>query len=301
MRIDEKILGGAERGRVRPRGFIEWHPQQKTLVLLEQVNAVLAEYRDHLPLTLRQVFYRLVGAYGFDKTERAYKSLGETLNLARRARMIDMDAIRDDGLTKLEPFAYLDPVHFKTMVLRGAERYLRDRTEGQERKLVLWCEAKGMVPQIERVAEPWGVSVLSSGGFDSTTIKHDFARECANADRPVTVLHIGDHDPSGVHIALNMAEDVEAFAEAYEADVEFHRLAVTPEQVRRLRLPTAPPKEHDTRAFTGETTQAEAIAPDELARIVEAGICEQTDMEVFEAVKQEEARERRELVKWSKR
>ena len=57
MRIDEAILGGAQRGRVRPRGFLAaWSPQAKTRARLEQVQAILREYDAYLPLTLRQIF-----------------------------------------------------------------------------------------------------------------------------------------------------------------------------------------------------------------------------------------------------
>lgn len=47
------------------RGFAPWCPRQKTLLLLGQVNEVLDEYHFHLPLTIRQVFYRLVGRFGY--------------------------------------------------------------------------------------------------------------------------------------------------------------------------------------------------------------------------------------------
>ena len=60
-----------------------------------------------------------------------------------------------------------------------------------------------MVPQLE-LASPtdYGVPVISGGGFDFLTAKHDFAEEIAAGDRPVTVLHIGDLDPSGAHLYL---------------------------------------------------------------------------------------------------
>ncbi len=61
MSID--LLGGAERGRTRARGFTDWNPSAVSLALLAQVREVLVEYADYLPLTLRQVFYRLVGAH----------------------------------------------------------------------------------------------------------------------------------------------------------------------------------------------------------------------------------------------
>ena len=53
----------------RPRGFAPWRPRRDTLGLLDTIRGVLAEYDDQLPLTARQVFYRLVGAHGYDKTE----------------------------------------------------------------------------------------------------------------------------------------------------------------------------------------------------------------------------------------
>ena len=91
------LLGDVQRVRLRVRGFADWSPRKDTLALLEIVRVVLAEYAEYLPLTLRQIFYRLVGAHGYEKTEQAYERLGEHLVRARRARLIAMDAIRDDG------------------------------------------------------------------------------------------------------------------------------------------------------------------------------------------------------------
>jgi hypothetical protein len=70
---------------MRPRGFIEdWRPRQRSLDLLAKVEAIIAEYA--MPLTIRQIFYRLVGRYGYDKTEQAYDNLREPLTKARRAQ-----------------------------------------------------------------------------------------------------------------------------------------------------------------------------------------------------------------------
>ena len=43
-------------------------------------------------LTVRQIFYRPVGAHNYEKTEAAYEPLGEKIARARRARMIDFSA-----------------------------------------------------------------------------------------------------------------------------------------------------------------------------------------------------------------
>lgn len=96
--LPSEITAGRENRRSRPKGYAAWRPQQKTKVLLDQVFAVLDEYDDHLPLTVRQIFYRLVGQYDYDKTEQAYDRLAEHLVRARRARLVPFDVIRDDGI-----------------------------------------------------------------------------------------------------------------------------------------------------------------------------------------------------------
>ena len=118
---------------------------------------------------------------------------------------------------------------------------------------------------LARVANAFGVPVLTSGGFDSLTAKHDLARELAaelDTGARAEILHLGDLDPSGEHLFTSLAEDVAAMCESIcGAEPAFTRLAVTREQADRLSLPTAPPKPTDKRRFTGETVQCEAIDP----------------------------------------
>ena len=56
----------------RHRGFIEnYAPRASTVFLLDRVQAVLDLYAAYLPLTIRQIFYRLVGAgEGYRKPRR---------------------------------------------------------------------------------------------------------------------------------------------------------------------------------------------------------------------------------------
>jgi hypothetical protein len=269
----------------RVRGLAPWHPQKPTLVLLETVQAVLVEYRAYLPLTVRQVFYRLVGAYGYDKTEKAYSRLSEHLNRARRADIIPFDAIRDDGTTLAEPTAWRDADEMVQAFITSAENFRLDRQEGQPRRLIFAVEASGMLPQVQRIVDPFGIAVHSSGGFDSVTAKYDLAASLGQWSR-VEVLHMGDHDPSGVHLFSSMSEDIRAFARdlGLPGRIQFSRLAVTPGQIMALALPTAPPKATDRRTFTGETVQCEAIPPDVLARIISDAIEQRLDRNAFDQV-----------------
>ena len=153
-----------------------------------------------------------------------------------------------------------------------------------------------MVPQLARAVEDHGIPVISSGGFESVTEKHALAFDLARHDEPVEVLHIGDHDPSGIHLFLALAEDVKAFGLRYGLDVTFTRLAVIPAQIEALALPTAPAKAEDDRAFEGETCQAEAIAPDVLAEIIQNAIGDRLKGEAYEDVLDREQAIRDDLI-----
>lgn len=271
----------------RARGLAPWQPRAKSLVLLRQVDAVLDEYREHLPLTIRQIFYRLVGAHGYGKTETAYDRLGEMLNRARRAGFVRLDAIRDDGVDMRAPTAWNDADHLVAAIRNTIADFRLDRQHGQPRRLLFAVEAAGMLPQIERIAGSYGIPVQSSGGFDSLTAKYGLA-EFLGGSPAAEVLHIGDHDPSGVHVFSSLAEDVHAICgdSGYAVDVRFTRLAVTPEQIAMLGLPTAPPKATDKRSFDGEdTVQAEAIPPDVLAEIVRQAIDDRIDETAWQQVR----------------
>jgi hypothetical protein len=152
-----------------------------------------------------------------------------------------------------------------------------------------------MAPQLGRIVNPFGITVISSGGFESTTERHKFAEQLVDQNRPTEVLDIGDHDPSGAHKYLAFKEDVEAFAAELGGDVTFTRLAVTPDQIIDLDLDTAPPKPTDNRAFIGDTCQAEAIAPDVLADIVRDAIESRIDRKAYERVLRRERSVRRQL------
>ena len=161
-----------------------------------------------------------------------------------------------------------------------ASGYRLNRQIGQPMFTLLACEAGGMIPQMERVAEPFGVPVLSGGGFDSVSVKHDLGREVARSARIVRLLHVGDYDPSGVHLFSSLDEDVRAFAYGFNHAARFEavRVAILPEHVTAYGLQTAPKKATDNRSFEGVdgdadgTVQAEALDPADLAGLVETAL-----------------------------
>ncbi len=279
----------------RVRGFALWTPQKKTLALMGQVKEILDEYRDHLPMTIRQIFYRLVGKYEYAKTENAYEGLCEKLNRARRSGLICFSAIRDDGVSRYSPDFWNGVDDVMRAVASMADSYTLDRQTGQSVRLWVMCEAGGMAPMLAKVAEPYGVSVMSSGGFDSLTAKHNFAQEVSEYGK-AEILHIGDHDPSGVHLFTALADDIQQMCIGLDAmPPAFTRLAVTPAQIASMGLPTAPAKETDNRSFEGETVQAEAIPPDRLCAILLKAITSRQEPCHRDDLLAQEAQDRAEL------
>ena len=281
-------------------GWVDWEPRQKSLEIVTQVKAVLSEYEDFLPMTIRQIFYRLVGSFSYPKQESNYKALCTILNRSRRAQMISFDAIRDDGFKEPLNRGFEDAESFWNTVEHAARSYSRDKQDGQEQRLIFITEAAGMVPQIERVASPYSVPVISSGGFDSLTTKRELANiadnEMMDECRPTVFLHIGDYDPSGESIFEALQRDVTAFCERGGAAI-FERIALTADQVRAFDLPTSPPKKSDTRAkHMTETCQCEALSPADLAELVKASIGEHFCLDTLAGVQEEEERERAEIL-----
>lgn len=291
----------------RPKGFVDWNPQHKTRVILQQVQEVLTQYKQYGAMTCRQIFYRLVGQYDYAKTENAYNNLCEYLVRARRAQMIPFGSIRDDG-TVAHRVGGLDSIDEWWEALQDEwKSYGRYRDDGQKHSLELWCEAAGMAPMLAGIARPYGVPVYSTGGFSSVTVTREISRRAAQKDKSTVFLHVGDFDPSGESIFDSMSRDAMKFfyqSKHWENnplsdDLQFipQRVALLEEQVEEYDLPTAPPKKSDSRTATwiGETCQLEAMAPDDLAKVVTGAIEEWFDMDVYWANVEREKEERAEV------
>jgi hypothetical protein len=302
--VGKKPPGGRPRTQQRPgrpRGYAPWKPQKKTMVIVNQVLEILDEYAAHLPLTIRQIFYRLVGAYAYPKDEKAYKRLCEYMNRGRRAHMIDMDALRDDGISVMASSFYDGVEAFWDDVARQARNYRRNRQQGQRQMVELWCEASGMMPQLALEADGFSVPVYSNSGFVSIPSVRTMVAHALRNSVPTVILHVGDLDPSGDSIFTAMTEDAAAFVEQERVlatqKIVPVRVALTGAQVLQYKLPTAPPKPKkdgtgyadgrtpkwlttpDAKLTGGGTVQCEALAPNDLAAIVRMALEDVFDLE----------------------
>lgn len=287
-------MGKAHRSK-RPKGYIDWRPNDKWEPILDNVKSVLRENQTYAPgssLTVRQIFYALVGQYGFDKTEQAYNNLAEMLVKARRARLVSFNEIIDiGGTTGGGGHGYANLDRFLRGLGSWATYYDRDQFQAQPFHILAFCEAEGLVNTAGEMFGKYGVKLTGTGGFASLTVNHTLAMDIVRRDKPTIFMHLGDFDPSGVSIFESMSQDIGAFV-ADELGVDFDeetgetecdddepgfrpvRIGLLPEHIDRWSLESAPPKKSDSRSanWVGETTQLEALKNPQLRSIIDEAI-----------------------------
>ncbi|GHG63690.1 hypothetical protein [Streptomyces griseocarneus] len=78
----------------RPRGpQPHWRPKRETLRVPAAVDTVLDRYHEHLPVSLRQLWYVLVSDGVMAKAERDYKRMCEYVGMARRSGRVPWDGL----------------------------------------------------------------------------------------------------------------------------------------------------------------------------------------------------------------
>jgi hypothetical protein len=176
---DEHLFraGSEVDGNKNPKGYIErYRPQERSRLLIHQIKQILAANEEYLPLTIRQVFYRMVAEHGYPKD--ADTALYDVMKNMRRARIIPFDCIRDDGIGRFEEVQHDGPADFWRSVGEWRKEYKRDRQEGQPFRVEIWCEAAGMAPR-----HGWPRSSMT--------------RSCPGSTRRRTRRFCGKRRPSG--------------------------------------------------------------------------------------------------------
>lgn len=297
--------------RSRPAGFAPWAPKGRSVTTLADVRQVLLDDfgADQWPVTNRQVLYRLIGAYAYTKPDEDH--VENVVKRARRAGLLPWDAI-DDGRARVDtPFEVGDEADWWRWCadLAAAQLQLR-RQDGQPQVTLLWTEAAGLIAQLARVAEPYGVAVYSTSGFATTTTLHRIAthaqvryqadKDAGRDPRRTVVLHVGDRDDDGISAYSRVCQELEEFAWGLGLPgdlLDVPRAAITVEQITRHGVVTEPPKARPARRSDGTANtprggaplapplaQVEALTPQELADEITAVLDALTDPDALAAV-----------------
>lgn len=247
---------------------------------VKHVAEVMEQYT--IALTLRQIYYRLVAKYGLPNTRSNYNSLSKILVKARELDEIDETKIEDRTRTTIGgDFGYFNPKDFVERqineLLNSPELYSRRLWENQENYIEVWVEKDALSKVISAITNKYNVLTAPSKGYGS----YSYLKEATQRfpDKPVTVLHFSDHDPSGIDMTRDLRTRLIKYSN--RQDIVVKRIALTHEQVQERSLPPNPTKTADPRSqmyikqYGGECWELDAIEPDELQEIV------QTEVEKF--------------------
>jgi hypothetical protein len=279
--------------------YISKNFRPESLGLIDRVNGVIDDYSAlGYSLTLRQVYYQMVARAIIPNNERSYKNLGSLINDARLAGLIDWNAIEDRTRNLQGRPHWENPGH---IIGSAAYSYHTDYWEGQECYVEVWVEKDALVGIVAQVCDKLDVSYFSCRGYTSQSEMWSAARRLnkyKEQGKNIILLHLGDHDPSGIDMSRDIQERNVVFR---HRDMEFHRLALNMNQIQQYGPPPNPTKLTDSRA-TGYITlyghdcwELDALEPQVISDLITKNVLRYRDDAKYQRIKAKEDRERERL------
>lgn len=290
MRIKKSTLKNQlhTEGNNMKEQFTDKNFKSKSLALIGQANEIIEEYQDvGLTLTLRQLYYQFVARDLVENTMRTYKTLGSVINDARLAGLIDWKAI-EDRTRFLRSLS-----HWETgeeIIQTCANTFRMNKWDNQEVRPEVWIEKDALLGVLERPCEKWDVPYFSCRGYASQSELYNAGSRCRNAiaqgQRPI-IIHLGDHDPSGIDMTRDNEDRLEMFV---GQPVEVRRIALNINQVQKQSLPPNPAKLSDSRAtgyidkYGASSWELDALDPIVLSDLITDEIAKFRDPVIWDQV-----------------
>lgn len=242
------------------------------------------------PMTVRQVFYRLVSIGAIEKTELEYKNVVvRLLGRMRREHILPFDWIADNTRWIRKPTTHTS---LEAALHATAQTYRRSVWYDSDVHVEVWVEKEALAGVIYAVTGAWDVPLVPMRGYSSISLLYSVAEELRAIGKPAHIYFFGDRDPSGVDIDRVAEKDVRQFAG--DVEIHFRRVAVLPEQIAAWHLPSRPTKKTDSRSksFDGESVELDAIPPHQLRELVQECIERHIDVRTLEQIQRVEQAER---------
>lgn len=262
--------------------------------IVNHVAEVIGSY--NIPITLRQIYYRLVAAGHIPNTRSSYNGLSKHLVRARENQDIDESRIVDRSRGILD-YSFDSPEacsEYFAGLLRST--YVMRFWESQKSYVEIWVEKDALSQVIATVAHPFNTVIAPSRGYSSYSyVKRLLDRSSRFPGKNIVILHFADHDPSG----LDMSRDLSERCKRYVGDVTVKRIALNHIQVMHYRLIPNPVKMADARAvsyrarFGSECWELDALEPSTLVSLCEQALDAEIDNSVaWKKIRRKEKRAR---------
>jgi len=239
--------------------------------LIGECNAVLENLtgQGYLP-TLRQLYYQLVSKNIIANKQSEYKKLVDVCNKGRLAGLIDWDHLQD--LTRdLRGLSHWD--NPADIIAASAQSFRLDKWETQKTRVEVWGEKDALRNIVQRACNALDVPFFICRGYTSASEMYSAAQRLIgyirNKQRPV-IIHLGDHDPSGI----DMTRDIQERLNLFGAAVDMRRIALNMDQIEQYNPPPNPAKVTDSR-FAGyveeygeQSWELDALDPPTLSALI---------------------------------
>ncbi len=240
--------------------------------IIDAANSIIAEYdAQGFSLTLRQLYYQFVARGWLPNKQSEYKRLGDIMNKARLAGEVDWNALEDRTRNVRANPHWDSPAE---VVAAAAAQFRFDLWEDQEYRPEVWIEKDALVGVIEGVCTDYDVPYFACRGYNSQSEQwragRRFDQYYRDGQQPL-VIHLGDHDPSGIDMTRDNEDRLHVFA---EGGVIVERIALNIDQVRKYNPPPNPAKETDSRSpayvkkFGGQSWELDALDPPVIAQLI---------------------------------
>lgn len=274
--------------------FIEKNFKPESLMMIAMVNQVLTEYEAQgFRLSLRQLYYQLVSRAIIENTVRSYKNLGNLVSNARQAGMIDWNMIEDRNRETVSLQHWTDPAE---IIKAAANSFRIDKWANQPYHIEIMVEKDALSGVLEPVANELDIAITANKGYSSSSTMYEIGKRLAwhkKQGKQITILYLGDHDPSGIDMTRDVQERLETYGR-FHRRIDLDRLALNWDQIELWRPPENPAKESDSRFASyvlqyGESSwELDAVEPAQLANLVRDAVISRRDDDLWtEAVERE--------------
>lgn len=272
---------------------------KRSLQIITVANKIIAEYTEQgYTLTLRQLYYQFVARGFIENSIKSYNNLGNVISDGRLAGLIDWEAIEDRTRNLSALSTWGSPAE---ILEQDSLVFKYDFWEKQPVYIEVWVEKEALVGVIERSAYKWRCPYFACRGYTSQSEAWRGGQRFISKGKPVKVIHLGDHDPSGIDMTRDNDERLNMFAEG--SDVEIIRVALNMNQVTQYNPPPNPAKITDTRfadyqrKFGDESWELDALDPKVIDALISDEITQYIDFDLWEEDKEREKKAKAKLAK----
>ena len=252
---------------------------QKSLDLIYASKSILEEIQ---PATIRAVGYRLfIAGLIPDMGKNSTGKVSKQLVWARENDVIPWHWIVDEG-RELERITQWNDTDER--IDYTVNHYRRDYWQEQPQRLEVWSEKGTVRGTVKPILDAYGVGFRVVHGYNGASVMHETAIDslCGN---PLTILYIGDYDPSGMHMSVI---DIPQRIDRYKGIATVQRIALLPADTDGLPSFPAVDKIKDPRYpwfvqnYGDKCWELDAYPPPLLRQRLEQEIVSRLDMDAWE-------------------